>query len=171
MKLEKPKKIDFIKLCEELKNEINLIESFIVLKVEEVNKPIETKSKLIIPGNIGTNQNEQEIIDKKLGIQELVKELDIKKQVLYEYELRCLEQENKEASDHDDFTKNFDEVYKKAVEYSQNKDLIPDLKRHLSFVLSIDIARFDTERKITWYLSLKTEIKICENYFNFKNKN
>jgi hypothetical protein len=171
MQLQKPQKIDFNKLREELKNEINLLESFIVLKVEEVNKLIDNKSKLIIPDNLGTNQKEQEIIDKKLGIQELVKELDIKKQVLYEYELRCLEQENKEVSDHDDFTKNFDKVYKKAVEYSQNKDLLPDLKRHLSFVLSIDTSRFDTERKITWYLSLKTEIKMCENYFNFKNKN
>jgi hypothetical protein len=174
--METPKTINFKALADQVKTEIQLLENFIVLKAEEVNMLIDEKSKLVILTSVSDskqalskNQKEQQIIEKKLGIQELMTELEIKKQALYEYEIRALEYEEKLRYDHLDFIKNFDSVYQKAVEYSQSKELLPDLKKHLNFVLSVDTKRFDTERKITWYLSLKTEIKMCENYFNFKD--
>jgi hypothetical protein len=160
--MEKPEEINFKLLKQNAEDIIIHLENLIASTIKQINK------KVLKP--LKTERETDEIMAMKIDLINMQQSLEIKRAVFREYNLRCSEAEDRIKAEQDEFMANFDKVYGKAIEYSKNNALEKSLKEHLTNVLTLDASKFDAQKKITYYFSLKKEVQMCQTWMEFNKK-
>jgi hypothetical protein len=167
MEIKKPDLIDFEKLksdcykfIHESENERSSIIRLINIKAEEREQAIKDKKR------VKENELTIELSDLNRALIEADKALEMQNKQLKEYELRCLDLDEIKEIEYNDFIKNFDSVFTEANIHSKNDKIPQNLRDHLMNVLNLEVSKFDKDQKVAYFLSLKTEVKMCQNYLD-----
>lgn len=144
--IKAPKKIDFSKLQKELEEEI---EALIELQTAILEENQTLKDKKLSATN-------------KLNLIDLKADIKVKTSLLDNYIDRVKTQEIQDKAERKDFDKNFKKVLSQSKSYTSNFKLPRNLREHLRKILKTNANNY--EQKLTLFLTLKTENKMCENF-------
>ncbi len=162
MIVKKPRIINFSALKQSIKNEINALS---VLR----EKTIENKTRLEKIEN-KSNKHQKELSFAILDLETIEQDLKIKKEVHQEYMERVAMQYLIDCRDKQDYIDNNESVLRAASIFKNDFSLPSELKNHLKEVLSVNTSTFDEEQKVAFYLALKKEVEICNNYKIYQKK-
>lgn len=125
---------------------------------------IEKKSKLT------DNESRQEVAYLNIELLSHKTNLETKKKALAEYDRICSNEEKIKEMEQKDFHANWPDVFMKALQFKDDTSLPLELLNHLREVLSLKTDHFDLEQKVAYFLALKKEVQMCQNWKEFNKK-
>jgi hypothetical protein len=159
---QKPEHIDFAKLKQQAQTQLSNLKKLIELMQVDIAR----LEKVPVRPNI----QDQELAYLKLEIENHRNNLEIKTKAIEEYNQRCIEMEAIRTMELNDFQANWPQVFAKALQFKTDKELPRELTSHLDEVLSLNTDKFNLDQKIDYYLALKKEVQMCQNWKDFNKK-
>lgn len=151
-----PKKVDFSHLYTNLELHLSGIKDY------EKSLSIELDELLL--KNEQTKEGLQELAALKVVIAETQVEIDSKQRLLDEYKARLYSETRDNKLEKKEVREKFADVYNKAYGYKKDFRLPKQIREHLNEMLNFDFKKLNEEQMVTYYLMLKSEIKMIENY-------
>lgn len=138
-----PKDIDFQKLTTRLQSQIDALKLYVKRLQEEDEQNPETK----------------------IAIPELLNEIDVKEDLLKEYKTFVKQGNKQYEKEIADYKENFKTILKQAKSFKRDYSIPKQLRDHLKEVLMTNFkALKGLNEKVTYFLALKKEVKMCVNY-------
>lgn len=158
---QKPKEVNFDALSK-IMDEYSKGMMKIIIQLEKDIKELQGKENL-------TSDEIKELEYAKLDLSEMKIAYDTKSIAFQRYLVRVYETDMRKNAELEDFLKNHKAIAQKAISYSKHFRLPNNMKNHLKEILQQNIIfanNVPLQARVDYYLALKREIEICENFLS-----